>query len=384
MNGKLYLVAGEASGDVLGREVVDAIRDKASETDIRATGGAELCAVVPCSDVDVSGLAVLGFWEGIQAYSTVKRLVRATVADILSYGPSVVVLIDSWGFTLRIAQALRRAAPQIRLIKLIGPQVWATRSGRAATLAACVDHLLCIHDFERPYYEPYGLRTTTIGHPALGRVSKGAPDRFRHKYNVSDEARLLAVFPGSRPSEVARMGQDLVEAAARVQQALPNTHIIFAPAGPVIHAFRALPYMDELHLCLEPEDRYDLMAAADLALACSGTVTTEIAMQGTAVITGYRTGTLTWFLARNFLMKADYITLLNMAADKMIVPEFLQGDFTGAQLSQAGLELLQNDDKRHQQIAAQNDALQVMGQGRPAAAMLAAEAILTDLCAVSG
>ena len=148
----LYLVAAEASGDLLAREVAEWVRRKSPGTEINGIGGAELAGAGITSPIDISPLSVLGFAEGIRAYADVVRLADAAAEDICRRRPRVVVLVDSWGFMLRVAQRVRARDASIRLVKLIGPQVWATRPGRAATLAATVDHLLCMHDIEAPYY----------------------------------------------------------------------------------------------------------------------------------------------------------------------------------------------------------------------------------------
>ncbi|MEO0881754.1 MAG: lipid-A-disaccharide synthase [Pseudomonadota bacterium] len=377
MSRRLYLVAGEASGDVLGQDAAAAILKRDPSIVIRATG---VSLNQHMSDISVEPLSVLGIWEGVQAYGAVKRIVTSTVEDILAFRPDVAVLIDSWGFTLRVADAVRKADPNIRIVKLVGPQVWATRPGRAKALAEKVDHLLCIHDFEVPYYEPFGLRTTVIGHPALARSEPGDGAAFRDKHGLGDKAPLIAVFPGSRPSEIARMGSHLVEACKLASDRKPGVQFAFAPSGSIASEFWAIDdFAHPAFVRADPDDRFDLMAASDVALACSGTITTEIALQGTPVITGYRSGVLTWFIATRFLLTSKYITLLNVAADKEIVPEFLQYDFNAERLARTVEDLLTDETARTAQIAAQNAALQKMGLGNSPAADIAAAAILEEL-----
>ena len=375
---RFYFVAGEASGDLLGAEVVAALRQAGSGVPIRATGGKALGGRVEMSGIDVSPLSVLGLWEGLRAYGDVTRLAEATAEDILRFGPSHVVLVDSWGFCLRVARKVRAADPSIRLVKLIGPQVWATRAGRAKTLAGAVDQLLCIHDFEVPYYAPYGLDTRVIGHPALSRaeVADGAVFRSAHGFSADEE--VVLVLPGSRVSEIERVAPPLIEAARLLWQADQNRRVLIAPAEGVADAFREkfVDLPEDWTVLSDEQHRFEAMAAATLALACSGTVTSEVAVQGTALVTGYRTGAVTWTLVKHLLMKADYITLLNMAAGEMIVPELLQNAFTGSALAEIGGRLLADADLRKIQIAAQHEALGKMGYGGRPAAELAAEILL--------
>ena len=374
-----YFVTAEASGDLLAAETIVALRARGLEAPIHATGGREMSKHAVMSGIDTAPLSVLGLWEGVRAYGDVTRLADATAADILSSGARHVVLVDSWGFCLRVAQRVRASDPAIKLTKLIGPQVWATRAGRAKTLAGAVDHLLCIHDFEVPYYTPYGLDVRVIGHPALSRAERVDGARYREASGLSSDAQLIAIFPGSRTLEIMRVAPPLIEAGRRLVSAAPNRRVIVAPARGVSDAFyNRFPNLPEDWICLEEEEeRFDAMAAADIALACSGTVTSEIAVQSTPMITGYRTGAVTWSLVRHVLMKARYITLLNMAAGRMVVPELLQGSFCAEAIAGLAEELLGDKGAREGQIAAQNEALIKMGYGGQPTPELAAEILLS-------
>jgi lipid-A-disaccharide synthase len=204
---RIFLVAAEASGDALGADLARVLRERDPSLELLGVGGPLMAEQGVPSRADISGMAILGFIDGLLAYNRVKRAVSATVDAILKAKPDAVVLIDSWGFTLRVAQGVRAAAPHIKLVKYIGPQVWATRPGRAKTLAAAVDHLICIHDFEVPFYEPFGLACTVCGHPALGRYSPGdgaafrARQGFTHRRNPPHRANAMAGSraTGSRP-----------------------------------------------------------------------------------------------------------------------------------------------------------------------------------------
>ena len=223
MSGRIFLVAAEASGDALGADLIRELKQRDASLELAGVGGPLMAQAGVPSRADVSGLAVLGFIDGLLAYSRVKRAVAATVAAALEGRPDVVVLIDSWGFTLRVAQGVRAAAPHIKLVKYIGPQVWATRPGRAKTLAASVDHLICIHDFEAPFYEPYGLQCTVCGHPALGRHKPGDAAAFRARHGLGPQEKIVLVLPGSRTAEIRRIGPTLWRAAEMLWPSLSRT-----------------------------------------------------------------------------------------------------------------------------------------------------------------
>ena len=226
---RLYFVAAESSGDLLAREVISTIRAKQPDVHVSGIGGAEMASVGIVSPIDISPLSVLGLFEGLRAYGTVVKLADIAADAIIADAPDVVVLVDSWGFMLRVAQRVRAQAPHIRLVKLIGPQVWATRPGRAKTLAATVDHLLCMHEIEAPFYEPFGLKTTVIGNPALSRHQWGERDVFRKAHGISEEAQVVLVLPGSRSSEIKRVAPALVEAARIIKESDPDAGNHYCP-----------------------------------------------------------------------------------------------------------------------------------------------------------
>ncbi|MEQ8299188.1 MAG: lipid-A-disaccharide synthase [Hyphomonas sp.] len=378
---RLYFVAAESSGDLLAREVIDRIKTKQPDVHVSGIGGGEMASVGIISPIDISPLSVLGLFEGLKAYGTVVKLADIAADAIIADAPDVVILVDSWGFMLRVAQRLRERAPHIRLVKLIGPQVWATRPGRAKTLAATVDHLLCMHEIEAPFYEPYGLKTTVVGNPALSRHQWGKPDAFRSAHGISPDAQTILVLPGSRRSEIKRVAPALVEAARILKDSDPDRKIIMAPAASVAAEFEeAFPDVSNwATISTDPSERYDAMAAADLALACSGTVTSEVAMQGTPMIVAYKTGWITWSLARGFLYQKQHITLLNIISDDQeIVPEFIQTQQKPDLIAARALYWLTNPDVLAEQRAAQQIALSRMKEGDRDAAEIAADVILEE------
>lgn len=376
---RVYFVAAEPSGDLLARETIEALRHIKPDIDIHGIGGRELEKVGITSPIDTAPLSILGLFEGLKAYGTVIKLADAAADAIIAAKPDAVILVDSWGFMLRVAQRIRTRDPRIKLIKLVGPQVWATRAGRAKTLAAAVDHLICIHHMEVPYYEPHGLPVTVMGNPALSRTEKGDGAAVRAALELQDADDLLLVLPGSRPSEIKRVAPVLVEAAWLMKSESANLTVMMAPAPSVRAQFlEAFPGIEKWARLTDDSDwSADIMAAADLSLACSGTVTSELAVQGTPFLVGYQTGWITWALARFLLYKPEHITLLNIAADDTeIAPEFLQTKFKPAAIAERAQSLLADRASLQAQIDAQNKALSRMGERDEAAAEIAAKTIL--------
>jgi lipid-A-disaccharide synthase len=373
---RIFIVAAESSGDRLGADLVDALRARDPAITFAGVGGAAMATRGVESAFDIGDLAVLGLIDGVKAYPRVVKRADDAADAAAAFDPDAVVLIDSWGFTLRVAQRLRIRLPRARLIKYIGPQVFATRPGRARTLAKAVDHLICIHDFETPYYAPYGLPCTVCGHPALGRATQGDGAAFRERHALED-APLLLVLPGSRSSEVRRTGPHLFAAAVQLAQEVADLRMATVAAGAVAAQVRTQAASQPGPvLVVGEEEKEDAFAAATAALATSGTVTTEVALQSAPLAIGYRLGWVTWALARAFLYRAPFMTLLNIAAGGEVAPEFIQTRCTAANLARAVHPLLTDPDARAAQVAAQNAALEKMGRGGRPASEIAADAVL--------
>ncbi len=374
----VYLVAAEDSGDAIGADVIDAMRAMDPSVQISGIGGERMKARGVSADVDMSGLAVLGLIEGLKAYGRVKQAVQATAEAIAKVDPDSVVLIDSWGFMWRVARALKLRGVRAKRIKLIGPQVWATRPGRARVLAQWVDHLLCIHPFEQPFYVRWRLPTTVIGNPALHRLPKGDGAAFKARHGIPAGAPVLGLLPGSRNAEMRRVAPTLFEAVRQARAAVPGAHTVcmVAPSVAAEVERQAAAQAYPIVLVKDEDEKADAFAAMTVAIACSGTVTTELAAQGAAVVTGYKLGWITWALLRGILMKTKYAALVNIAVNAEVIPEFVQTRFHAGRIAAAAIERLTRADIRDAQLSAQAKAITAMkGTERPAAE-ISAETIL--------
>lgn len=374
----VYFVAAEDSGDAIGADVIDAMRLADPTVTISGIGGERMKARGVAADVDMSGLAVLGLIEGLKAYGRVKKAVEKAADAIAKADPDSVVLIDSWGFMWRVARALKLRGVRAKRIKLIGPQVWATRPGRARVLAKWVDHLLCIHPFEQPFYVRWGLPTTLIGNPALHRLPKGDSAGFRKRHGIPQDAPVIGLLPGSRNAEMRRVAPTLFEAVKQALAATPGARVVcmVAPsvAAEVVRQAEAQSY--PIVLVRDEAEKADAYASMTVAVACSGTVTTELAAQGAVVVMAYKLGWITWALLRGILMKTKYAALVNVAANAEVIPEFVQTRFSTRLIARAAIERLNKPEVLRAQQAAQAKAIAVMkGTARPAAEV-AAETIL--------
>ena len=374
---KIMLVAAEASGDALGAGLAKAL--KAQRPDIRfvGVGGSRMAEQGVASPFDIASLSILGWIEGLKAYGLVKQRVTETVALAMAERPDAVVLIDSWGFTIRVAKALREQLPGVPLIKYVGPQVWASRPGRAKTLAGTVDHLLALYAFDAPWFEREGLATTVVGSQALHVDMSGAdPVGFRQSRGIAADANLLLVLPGSRPSEIRLMTPVYEAAVARLKAADPSLEVAVVAAGTVADdvAARIASWPFRVHLVAEAE-KYDAMRAATVALATSGTVSTELALAGAPMVIAYRFQPLSYALMKPFFT-GKYATLFNHAADAEIARELIQKDATPEKVAAEVGRLLADPVARVEQVRRQTAALDLMGRDAADPSTLAAEAVL--------
>ncbi|GIU66113.1 lipid-A-disaccharide synthase [Candidatus Phycosocius spiralis] len=376
---RVFIVAAEPSGDELAGELVAALRRVEPTLELAGVGGAKLASHGVISEVSIEGLSVLGLTEGLSALRTVRRRALETSEAARRFTPDAVVFIDSWGFTLRAAKAIRALLPNAVLIKMVGPQVFASRPGRAKTVAQVYDALFCIHDFEVPYYDGTGLPITVIGNPAIARSKPGNATQFRQRHGLKDK-RVVLLLPGSRAGEIKRVAPALEGAAALLSAADPSVEVVVVLAPSVEEQIRAraATWTFKHHLVGEAE-KCDAFAAGDVALACSGTVTTEVALQGTPMVLGYRLGAISAFILLKFLLKSRYICLLNIALNRMAIPEFLQDELTPQNIAQAASILLYDPKSAQVQRDQQALALEKMGGSHAPAPQRAAEALVALL-----
>jgi lipid-A-disaccharide synthase len=381
---KVMLVAAEASGDALGANLARALKARLGDGVVFCgVGGARMAAEGVESPFDISELSILGWVEGIKAYGRVKRRVREVAEFAAREKPDVAVLIDSWGFTIRVAKALRVLDPGIVLVKYVAPQVWASRPGRAKTLAATVDHLLAINQMDPPWFERAGLATTFVGNPAL-TIDFGRADgaRFRAAIGATPDEPVLLMLPGSRPGEIEKLMPHFEDAGRRLRETHPDLKIavVVAPSvrEDVLGRLAAWPIRT---VTVEDDAaKHDAMKGATVALACSGTVSTELGMAGCPMVIAYRLGGFSYWLLRR-LVTVRYATLFNIAADEEVAPEFLQERCTGENLAKAVAARLDDPALRADQVARQFAALDRMGRGGGDPAEKAADAVISVLAA---
>ena len=379
---KVMLVAAEASGDALGASLAKALRARLGDAvTFVGIGGAKMAEQGVDSPFDIAQLSILGIVEGLKAYPTVLARLNDTVALAAREKPDVAILIDSWGFNIRLAKALRKLDPRLPLVKYVAPQVWAYRAGRARNLAKAVDLLLSIQPMDKPYFDAVDLPSVFVGNSALAkRFDHADGARLRAAVGVSASDPILLVLPGSRPSEIERVLPAFEDAVRRLKADRPELVVVIPAAYTVAEAVKArvAGWPFRAHVIEDEALKDDAFVAGDVALACSGTVTTELALAGRPMVVGYKTGAVTYAILKR-LMKPRWITLFNIAADREIAPELIQDGCEGEALAREVARRLDDPALRERQAAEQYAALDKMGRGMPDPSEAAADALIDFL-----
>jgi len=379
---ELFIVAAERSGDELGAALIRDLKARDETITIEGVGGDAMALAGTPSLMDMTGLNILGFVEALKNYSLVMRKVKECVDIILQKSPDAVILIDSWGFMVRVAQRLKAAGFKGKIIKYVAPQVWAMRSGRSKILAKSVDLLLSIQPMDAPYFERHGLKTIYVGNPVFDTdFSKHRGADIEAQFDLADRP-LLSVWFGSRPSEISTLAEDFKQTVLSLKQVFPDMVVCI----PVVQSIKTQmePYLSELkrldntHIVDEAE-KLAVMSASTAALACSGTVTSQLAGFGVPTVVAYRVNAITYFLAKQ-VFKLNHISIINIAADRELMPEFIQGDATPPNLAKAVSQYLDSAKARDFASQALSAQTRLMGAGSGQnASEKAAQAILAAL-----
>ncbi|HEY5073020.1 MAG TPA: lipid-A-disaccharide synthase [Caulobacteraceae bacterium] len=379
----VMLVAAEPSGDLLGADLARAIRARLGAEGVRfvGVGGERMAAGGLESPFAIADLSIVGVFDALLALPRVLRRVRETANLASREGAEMAVLIDAWGFNVRLARRLRRLNPRPILVKYVVPQVWASRPWRAREIARIFDHLLAINIFDAAIFERYGAKITFVGNPALARDFFSVdPSRLRSKIGAESGEPILLVLPGSRPSEVRRLIQPFKEAVSLLTADRPALHVVVAAAPSVAEEVKAgiIGWPGRIHLIEGDEARFDAMVGATAALACSGTVTTELALAGCPMVVAYRVDWPSYQIGRR-LVTIRFLTLFNLAADRAVAPELIQSDCNGPALARAIGALLDNSELRAAQVVQQREAVARLGGGVADPIGAAADAIIAAL-----
>jgi lipid-A-disaccharide synthase len=356
----IALIVGEDSGDQLGADLIDALRTRYPTARFVGIGGRRMLGRGFDSWYDIRALSVMGFSEVVRHLPRLLRLRKALLRKLLDLRPDVVVGIDAPDFNLGVERKLKAAG--LRTVHYVSPSVWAWREKRAEKIGRSADRVLCLFPMEPPIYAKHGIDARFVGHPLADRFPM-VSDRAgpRDALGLPHDVPVLAVLPGSRPSEIERVGAIFIAAARRVAEAMPTLRIVVPSANERVHAqLRALlADFPGVAPVLTDGQAHEAMLAADAVLLASGTATLEAMLAKRPMVVGYRVSPTSYRIAMALrMLKTDVYALPNILAracglgKKRLVPEFMQDDCTPDNLARATLELLGDSERRGAIVAA--------------------------------
>ncbi|MBO6520703.1 MAG: lipid-A-disaccharide synthase [Rhodospirillales bacterium] len=373
----VYLIAGEPSGDVLGMRLMEGLKALTGDREVVFSGvggplmsGSGLRSLFPMNELTVMGLA-----EVLPRIPNILGRIRETADDIRRLKPDVVVTIDAPDFCFRVAKKL--AGADIKIVHYVAPSVWAWRPGRAKKVARLVDHVMCLLPFEPPYFERAGVNATFVGHSILeSGADKGDGNAFRERHGIAADERVLLALPGSRMSEISRLVDVFNETIRRTTAIVGPCRIVVPTLESIANEVRVRTSDWDNTLIIDDEaQKYDAFAAADAAIAASGTVSLELAMAGVPSLIAYRLSPLTAFFAKR-LIRVKYASIVNLILDKPAIPEFLQENCTPETMTPTLADLLRSGNVKQEQMAEIADALDALKPGDDLPSVAAARVVL--------
>lgn len=371
---KIFIIAGEASGDQLGAKLLADLRALRPDVEIRGIGGEAMAAQGLQSLFPMSDLTLFGIAEVLPKIPHILRRLKETEQAIRTFQPDVVLTIDVPDFSKRLARRLQdlRKSGKTKLVHYVAPTVWAWREGRANTMAKLFDHLFCLYPFEPAYFERAGLHASFIGHPVTAQ-EKGSAENLCNQLSIRTDQPVICLLPGSRGGEIQKILPVFLESFQLLKQQQPDL-VGILPASPnVRNAIDAMcTNIADLHIVssVNKWDAFALAAAQGGALAASGTVSLELAQAGCPHVIAYILSPLTYWLVR-MAYKLPYVNLINILAGRLIVPEYLQNAAKPCALASAWRECVKNAPHQKMDFAEQLEKL------KPAAPQLAAQQILS-------
>lgn len=381
---KVFLIAGESSGDKLGAALMAGLRELASP-DFSGVGGPLMQAEGLESLFPMDELSIMGLAEVLPKYMHLKRRIQQTAQAVIDARPDVLITIDSPDFCLRVAKLVKTQS-DIRIVHYVAPSVWAWRPGRAAKMAKVVDHVLALLPFEPPYMQAAGVDCDFVGHPVVSELQASAAQAqdFRARHGIGD-APLLLALPGSRQGEVARLAPRFGAALTRVMQAKPDLRIVVPTTPNVTVLVQELcANWPSAPLVLDPSEMSNALyqagmraalRAADFALAASGTVSLELAAAETPMVIAYDMNPISRVLI-GLMLRIDTVTLVNLVSETRTVPECLGRNCTPEKIAAALQDIIRAPEA---QLDAMRLTMERLGAGGQAPGLRAAHAILEKL-----
>ena len=342
----IMIVAGEASGDLHGADLAREILALDSSVKLSGIGGSGMAAAGVTILYDISRLAVMGIVEVISRLKDIRSAMKTLENQFETNRPDLLILIDYPGFNLDLARRAKKY--NIPVLYYISPKIWAWREGRIKRIKKYVDRMAVILPFEKKFYKKHGFEVDFVGNPLLDQVHTAiTSNEFKTQYGIEPDATVIGIMPGSRKQEIAKLLPLFMESALMLNEKIKKCVFLLPLASTLTeddlnqHGVKD----GRLDIRIIKENRYETMAACDAAMAASGTLTMELAILQVPMVVCYRVAALTHLLAKNFI-KVEFASLVNLVAEKEVVPELLQQKATPENLYLEILPLLLNKEFR--------------------------------------
>ncbi len=354
--------AGEASGDLHAANLVRAYQTFAPETRFTGMGSDQLREIGVELLVDCADIAVVGIWEVIKNYRTIKRALNTLIAALESDRPDLLILVDYQEFNFRLAAEAKKRG--IKVLFYISPQVWAWRPHRVHGMGEKIDHMAVLFPFEEKFYHDAGVPCTFVGHPLVDEVkpTRSAEESLQ-RYGLTNDKPVVGLFPGSRKSEVARVLPILLESARELRKSKPDVQFVLPKASTVgdDNIAPLLARFPELNVKDVRDKSYNVMQVCDAIMTASGTATLEIALMGVPNAIVYKIAPLSYWILKR-MVTIDNIGLENIVAEKRVAQEFIQSDARPRAIAREMLRLLDDTAYRDQMIGELNQIRGKLGK----------------------
>lgn len=369
------IIAGEASGDLHGANLVKALKSLSPDLEIMGMGGKRMAEAGVNILFDISEIAIVGFGEVLRHIRRLSGTFHKIYRAVEEEGPDGLILIDYPGFNLRLAERVKKKG--IPIIYYISPQVWAWGRSRVKKIAKLVNKMIVILPFEREIYQDEGPPVEFVGHPLLDAIDPiGKKEEIASRFNIPQDRPVVGLLPGSRRQEIKRLLPIMLKAAKLMRSRSPELEFVLPCASTISHEEIEDLLNPSLGIRLVHDKTYQVMSSAQLLLVASGTATLEAACLETPMVVIYKVSFLSWLLAK-FLIRVPDIGLVNVVAGRRVVPEFLQFGARPGRIASACLDLLENKNKRE---SMQKDLEEVKDKlGQPGASLRAARLVLETI-----
>lgn len=352
---KYYIIAGEASGDLHGSNLIKSLRHIDTNAHIRCWGGDLMQHAGGDLVKHYKEMAFMGFLEVLLNLNAIFKNISFCKSDIASFQPDIIVFIDYSGFNLRIAKWAKEQG--FKTNYYISPQLWASREGRIAKIKRDIDAMHVILPFEEEFYATHNYPVNFVGHPLIDAISNREQlneKLFRDNYKIDANKPIIALLPGSRKQEVQKM----LSVMLSLTSDFPDYEFVIAGAPSLEQTFYA-PFLSDINVTFVPNKTYDLLSIATAALVTSGTATLETALFKVPQVVCYKANWISYQIAKR-IITLEYISLVNLIMGKEVVTELIQNDLTTAKLK-TELQAILSGDARTEQLTQYNALIKKLG-----------------------